>query len=102
MGNALAAAASQRVARENESNVQAFGCAAAGLRHSRSPSKRRDELRRELPAPVPQDGIAPRLADNIQLLVVEGFHHAKLRRNAIASARFGKVASIFAPVLNRT
>ena len=27
---------------------------------------------------------------------------AKLRRNAMASARFGKVASIFAPVLNRT
>jgi hypothetical protein len=27
--------------------------------------------------------------------------HSKLRKNAIASARFGKVASIFAPVLNR-
>jgi hypothetical protein len=37
--------------------------------------------------------------------IFEGFHHAlqaKLRRNAIASARLGKVASIFAPVLNRT
>jgi hypothetical protein len=28
--------------------------------------------------------------------------HAKPRRNEIASARFGNVASIFAPVLNLT
>jgi hypothetical protein len=34
--------------------------------------------------------------------LVEKTTHAKLRRNAIASARLGKVASIFAPVLNRT
>ena len=33
-----------------------------------------DELRRELPAPVPQRGIASRLVDDSQLLTVEGFH----------------------------
>ncbi len=58
-----------------------------------------DELRRELAAPAEE--VAPRLVDDIQLLAVEG-SHTKLRRNAIASARLEKVASIFAPVLNRT
>jgi hypothetical protein len=33
-----------------------------------------NELRRELAAPGPQRGIAPRLVDDIQLLAVEGFH----------------------------
>ena len=50
--------------------------AAAGLRHSRAPLKCRDELRRELATPA--EDVAPRLVDDIQLLAVEGFHHAFL------------------------